>query len=500
MNLEDLQAERRREMRKLARQRKRETLLATLELVGEAQNAGNMHAQYQFIRKVCPKAFRRRVCLKNEKGGIMSNDEECEALAAYARKLFSDTEFVPPELLSLPKEWFTQEAWKLALNKLQTHKAVPKFSASVYNWKQHAAQLVPTMQQIACSTICSEKPYVPDLWMRVQLAWLPKPGYVEDHTAKILQTADKEPLTESSTAPLMHGGKLPKVHGRAGIEGHAGWHQLRSAQECTARQWSSQQGINSSALRALQSTAAGLLPLQHILLRLDKQMELLQQQSIGQSLTQVCINIYTANMRTWSRKRLGTWSSLIKHITQGDHRGRTTRSSKATGRSWKRLQSRTCRNTASRMKAHWQSSHAEVWGQVQHHARTQAKNSKEHARQCPTLFQDNDDKPIAPRKTEAAIRTSSSICPGFSQAKANIGTINQFFHPKLRLRNPHSLCYLNVMLIRMNGLRKLTPAWVSYGTRAGPRTRAFGYALKEWSSMDGAVRLPVFQDPYHWAL
>ena len=79
-----------REMRRLARRRKRAALMETLKLVGEAQQAGDAHVQYQFIRKVCPKSFRRRICLKTDQGGIMSNEEECDNLAEYAKQLFED--------------------------------------------------------------------------------------------------------------------------------------------------------------------------------------------------------------------------------------------------------------------------------------------------------------------------------------------------------------------------------------------------------------------------
>ncbi|CAE7279792.1 pol [Symbiodinium sp. CCMP2456] len=124
----EAQAVRKREMRKLARQRKRDALLETLALVGEAQNA------------------------------------RCDALAEHAKQLFAAPRYDPPELLPLPHEWFDAE------------------------------DLAPTLQRIACEALCSERPYVPEFWTRVQLAWLPKPGYVEDHTARILNIADQELL------------------------------------------------------------------------------------------------------------------------------------------------------------------------------------------------------------------------------------------------------------------------------------------------------------------
>ena len=65
------------------------------------------------------------------------------------------------------------------------HKAVPKFSASVLSWKTHAEELSPTLQQIAHSTLCSTKPFIPDFWTRVQSAWLPKPGRAPTSPAQL---------------------------------------------------------------------------------------------------------------------------------------------------------------------------------------------------------------------------------------------------------------------------------------------------------------------------
>ena len=107
----------------------------------------------------------------------MSSKEECEALAKYAQALFSDTEpFQLPELLPLPENWFYPEQWVASLRTLKSHKAVPKHAASIECWKQEAENLAPTLYQIAVNTLCASKPYVPEIWVRVQIAWLPKPG------------------------------------------------------------------------------------------------------------------------------------------------------------------------------------------------------------------------------------------------------------------------------------------------------------------------------------
>ena len=155
---------------------------------------------------------------------------------------------------------------------------------------------------------------------------------------------------------------------------------------------------------------------------------------------------------------------------------------------------------------------------------SQAKNTKLHAKQCPVLFQivslrwmhkagiplelDADHKPQASRKFEAEPQYKSFVSPVLSaltqggargrhktvtmdtnqqaalkvdeqrskirtiaemtQARANVGTIRQFFRPqpqqthtrqeanaemawyfRLRLTNPHSLCYVNAAILAL---------------------------------------------------
>ncbi|CAE7208391.1 unnamed protein product [Symbiodinium sp. CCMP2456] len=576
---EKLQAEHKRDMRKLARQRTREMLLATLELVGEAQQAGNMHAQYQFIRKICPKSFRRRVCLKKEDGGIMSNEEECAALAAYARKLFSDAEFAQPDLLSLPKEWFTQEAWKMALRKLQTHKAVPKFSASVYNWKLRAEQLALTLQQIAMCTICSAQPYVPDLWMRVQLAWLPKPNRAPTSpsqlrsigcgvapmiyacwTVKLCKAIDKEMLGmvinfQKSMAALALKGtqaqhvinkhtkqwngdkclilrcpendiKIPVVNNMVYLGVVLSYGQFELA---TAKHRCAQAGINFAQLKNVMRVNGVLSKAQRLKvyvacvwpslmygisavgwsnLRVLEQVDLLQQQSQSSSLTQV--EIQEEERRDPPKPPVGDTQStqdipdrsaiisilertsikdLAKHSqtlisNEADAKPSAPRKTEAAPK---------YKSFISPLKAAFQQGKSNA-----------AANNRMSLGSTPELSKDHHGDAIQ-------VRTIASV----KQAKANLGTIKQFFQPRptipapqpeqefiyvpwycrLRLRNPSSICYLNagvlallhavnalpqypvelcflrsvgrtaaergteVTLTRMNGLRKLTPSW-----------------------------------------
>ena len=166
----------RRSLKRLARQRKRDRILEVLDLAEQEHQAGHTRHYFQYIRMVAPKAYNRRIHLRSKTGNLMTPKEECETLAAYVQKLFSDTKYIAPPLLPLPDEWFTPEAWHWALSQTGSHKAVPKLAASFRGWKEHSLELSEALSRIARHHLCSSVPQIPTGWTGVQIAWLPKQG------------------------------------------------------------------------------------------------------------------------------------------------------------------------------------------------------------------------------------------------------------------------------------------------------------------------------------
>ena len=76
MTPEEIAQDKKRRLRQLARQRRRQRLLETLAKAQEAFQAGDIRLHYQFIRKLAPKAYRRKLCLKSDSGDLLSNTEE----------------------------------------------------------------------------------------------------------------------------------------------------------------------------------------------------------------------------------------------------------------------------------------------------------------------------------------------------------------------------------------------------------------------------------------
>ena len=164
-----------KEIRRLARMRKREQLLAILHSVEEAAKLGQARLQYQYIRMLAPAKSMGKICLRGDQGQLLDPEEESIQLRDYAKALFSGPHFEPPELEPLPEEWFTADQWQWAFKQIANNKAVPQDQAAIQAWKQQGDSTAPVLRKIALSTICSSTPTLPQEWTEVQLAWLPKP-------------------------------------------------------------------------------------------------------------------------------------------------------------------------------------------------------------------------------------------------------------------------------------------------------------------------------------
>ncbi|CAE7884031.1 unnamed protein product, partial [Symbiodinium necroappetens] len=311
-------------------------------------------------------------------------------------------------------------------------------------------------------------------------------------------------------------------------------------------------GVTHAALRALQSTAAqhlrkilrvhekghtnnsileqaDLIPLQHIIQRLDKQAGTLKQdvsrhaelrcreeRRLQQIIEQV--QILQAHGPTQALTQADTGSiAQIPCPVCGVYFG--TAEGQSIDQLLEEIYQEELRDPPQPPVGNEQSaskaSHGEVWKHVQLHARTKAKNTKEHTVKCPMLFQEPKSELIAANDLGKAATVSSlqiRTIAGMQQARQRTGTIKDFFgrrpvphqvppaahrpwYCRLRLDNPSSLCYANagvlllvhgssqlcnypeelkflravgrnaaerdvtLLLPRMHGLRKLAPQW-----------------------------------------
>ena len=66
--------------------------------------------------------------------------------------------------------------WRNALQKLKPNKSVPRGEAQIATWKVNIDERAEQLSELRRRFLCSRTPWIPSLWRRVQLAWLPKPS------------------------------------------------------------------------------------------------------------------------------------------------------------------------------------------------------------------------------------------------------------------------------------------------------------------------------------
>ena len=107
---------------------------------------------------------------------MLTRAQEGGILNHYASELFAGQPHDLPLLLPVPEHLLDAQAWHRALLKLRKGKAIPNGMAQISTWQVWSSTASSRLAEISKATLCSANPYVPELWMRVQLAWLPKPG------------------------------------------------------------------------------------------------------------------------------------------------------------------------------------------------------------------------------------------------------------------------------------------------------------------------------------
>ena len=106
----------------------------------------------------------------------LTKSQEGELLHKHAEKLFHADAVALPSLEPAPPEVFSRQRWEWAIMQLKKGKAVPAGSAQITTWQTASREHSISLEAICRNTLCSGRPFIPSLWTRVQLAWLPKPG------------------------------------------------------------------------------------------------------------------------------------------------------------------------------------------------------------------------------------------------------------------------------------------------------------------------------------
>ena len=165
-----------RELKAKCRLRKRQQLLEGLEMAERAAKAGDSHAFYGFVRLVALKPHLPQINLRGQNDQLLDTASECQMLTAHAAQLFSGRSLEPFSLSPLSEELLSPEKWRSALTQLKPHKSVPMGEAQIVTWKTRAEIRAQQLSDLSKIFLCSSSPWIPALWCRIQLAWLPKPN------------------------------------------------------------------------------------------------------------------------------------------------------------------------------------------------------------------------------------------------------------------------------------------------------------------------------------
>ena len=164
-----------REIKRKARGRKRQRNLETLEQAERAARNGDSRALFQCVKLLSGSRSPGGLRLRDENAGLLSAEQECEALQQYAKTLFQGEAYEPPPLRRVPEEWLNSERWQAAIAALRAGKAVPHGEPRIAAWKDSGNLFSERLSEISKEALCCSNPHAPVGWCSVQLAWLPKP-------------------------------------------------------------------------------------------------------------------------------------------------------------------------------------------------------------------------------------------------------------------------------------------------------------------------------------
>ena len=256
-----------RALRARARKRKREQALAILCRAEAAAAKGDSKDLYACVRQLSGSRKGGKLRLRDADGQLVGHGAECDMLADYAAELFAGSSETVPFRSPLPAAWFTSDAWRWAIAQLRSGKAVPDGQPRIQVLKDHSAEMADQLAEIAVSSVCSSKPFVPLLWCDVELAWLPKPGKLPVAPKSLrsvgLTAADTKAflvlLKKHATGPILESlWDIPQYAYRPHVDTYnAILHAVSHCRSVRAMQQSRQRDHTSRLLAAQPESFAG---------------------------------------------------------------------------------------------------------------------------------------------------------------------------------------------------------------------------------------------------
>ena len=167
------------------------------ELLQEATQAAAVHDSFRLfsvINKYAPKTARRRMQIRNQRGGVATPAEELAILKQYVT-----TKWDGPTILAQPYQPppgipFSVSELELALGQIPGNKAVAFPYAPGLAWKAHASTLAQFVYQALENWWGVFPPHIPQDWKDGWLILIPKPNKAPTAPKQLRPLAMQHPI------------------------------------------------------------------------------------------------------------------------------------------------------------------------------------------------------------------------------------------------------------------------------------------------------------------
>ena len=191
------------QLKRAARQRKRDFLNDCLKQAEEASATGNHALTYRIVRVLAPKQPKKRIQIRTPQGQVQRPSAERDTLVSYFRDLYQSP-IAPPATASCPA-LYTQDGCLMALQALPRQKAVLPGAAPGILWSIGASVLAPAVTDTLNNAFAAlPEPPQPEI-TDISLCLLPKPAKVAQ------QPADVRPISLLHPVNKIQAGMLARI-------------------------------------------------------------------------------------------------------------------------------------------------------------------------------------------------------------------------------------------------------------------------------------------------
>ena len=147
---------------------------ALLDQAAKAARAHDQAGLYKVVHRLGPKAKRTRLQLRDDKGCILTKEQEMQKLQGHFTEVYRSAERAQTPVVPMPE--FTVSQVGRCLRLIPARKATPHHCVPSIVWKISHQELAPYLQEQLRRFWSADAAQVPQLWRDAWFALLPKPS------------------------------------------------------------------------------------------------------------------------------------------------------------------------------------------------------------------------------------------------------------------------------------------------------------------------------------